>query len=154
MKNTQYKNTGKSLYDVATIVLISEFGRTIHGDVDSIENRNIPDSEKKKLIGGQDISQHWPVTSCAFLGGQVKGHSQFGAAGNETLMPIPIMPDGSFDPAYDIQTGQLKKDRKKHERSYIPDHGDVYATALYLSDINPEGKGRNTRPPLKFIKRT
>ncbi len=154
LKNTEYKNTGKSLYDLSTLVLTSEFGRTIHGDVDSIEMRNIPEAEKKKRIAGQDISQHWPVTSCAFMGGKVKGYTQFGGAGNETLMPIPIMPDGSFDPAYDPATGHLKKDRKKHEKSFTPDHGDVYATALYLSGINPEGKGRNTRPPLKFIKRT
>lgn len=154
LKSTEYKNTGKSFYDFTTIVLTSEFGRTIHGDVERIEKKDIPESEKKKLIGNQDISQHWPVTSCAFLGGKVKGDAQYGGAGDETLMPIPIFPDGSMDPAFDPKSGVKHPDREKNNKSFIPDHGDVYATALYLSDINPEGKGRNERPPLKFIKKS
>jgi hypothetical protein len=36
---------------------------------------------------------------------------------------------------------------------YVPDHGDIYATALYLADIDPKGHGRNSRPPLRFIKK-
>lgn len=152
LKNTQYKDSGKSLFDLSTIVLTSEFGRTIHGDVDSIEKMMIPETEKKELINGQDISQHWPVTSCAFLGGSVKGNTQYGGAGEQTLMPIPILPDGSVDPAFDPISGLEHPDRKKNENSFIPDHGSVYATALYLTGINPEGRGRNERPPLRFIK--
>src|SRR6185369_3736782 len=113
----------------------------------------IPDEDKKKQIEGQDISQHWQVTSCAFLGGKVKGDVQFGSVGEKTLMPIPLLPDGTQDPAYDPVTGQLKKDLQKSGKSSIPNHGDVYATALHLADINPKGKGRNDRPPLTFIKK-
>jgi hypothetical protein len=42
---------------------------------------------------------------------------------------------------------------KKNPQSFVPNHGHVYATALYLSDIDPKGKGRNQAPPLTFIKR-
>ena len=42
---------------------------------------------------------------------------------------------------------------EKNPQSFIPNHGHVYATALYLSDIDPKGKGRNQAPPLTFIKR-
>jgi hypothetical protein len=68
-------------------------------------------------------------------------------------MPIPILPDGSLDPAYDPITGELKPGMKKNPQSFVPNHGHVYATALYLSDIDPKGKGRNQAPPLTFIKR-
>lgn len=153
LKDTQYKDTGKSLFDFTTLVITSEFGRTIHGDVDKIEEMNIPEEEKKQMILNQDISQHWPVSSCFFMGGKVKGGAQYGGSGENTLMPIPILPDGSTDPAYNPLTGDLVEGRSKSEKSFTPDHGDVYATALYLADINPEGKGRNERPPMKFIKK-
>ncbi|HLX59688.1 MAG TPA: DUF1501 domain-containing protein [Planctomycetota bacterium] len=153
LKSTEYGNTGKSLYDLTTIVLTSEFGRTIKGDVDAIEKTPIPDDDKKKQIAGQDISQHWRVTSAALLGGKVKGDMQVGAVGEKTLLAIPILPDGTLDPAYDATTGVLSKDRKKNPKSWIPDHGDIYATALYLSGIDPKGKGRNERGPLTFFKR-
>jgi len=77
----------------------------------------------------------------------------YGAAGEETLMPIPIMPDGTMDQNYDM-SGKLKKDRKKDPKSIIPGHGEIYATALLLSGINPKGRGRNDRDPLNFVKRT
>ncbi|HZO87467.1 MAG TPA: hypothetical protein VFB38_03950 [Chthonomonadaceae bacterium] len=153
LKATPYKNTGKSLFDFTTIVLTSEFGRTIKGDVDAILAMKIPEADKQKMIDGQDISQHWKVTSAAFLGGKVKGNSQYGGVGERTLLPIPLLPDGSLDPAYDPMTGELKPGRQKSPQSSIPDHGDVYATALYLSDIEPKGHGRNTRPPLRYIKK-
>jgi hypothetical protein len=153
LKTTEYGNTGKSLYDLTTIVLTSEFGRTIHGDVEAIEKMKIPDADKKKQIEGQDISQHWRVTSTAFLGGTVKGDRQFGGVGEKTLLAIPLMSDGTMDPAYDPVTGVLKEGRTKSPKSSVPDHGDVYATALHLSDINPKGKGRNERPPLTYIKK-
>lgn len=153
LKATQYKDSGKSLFDYTTIVLTSEFGRTIQADVNEIEKMPIPEADKKKMILDQDISQHWAVTSAAFLGGAVKGDSQYGRVGEHTLRPIPIMPDGSLDPAYDERTGELQKDKKKDEKSFVPNHGDVYSTALHLSGLDPKGRGRNTRPPLKFIKR-
>ena len=154
LKTTEYGSTGKSLYDLTTIVLTSEFGRTIRGDVESIQQMKIAEDEKKKQIEGQDISQHWKVTSAAFLGGKVKGNSQFGAVGEKTLLPIPLMPDGTLDPAYDPVSGVLPKDKKKSEKSSVPDHGDVYATALYLSGIDPKGKGKNERPPMTYIKKS
>ncbi len=67
-------------------------------------------------------------------------------------MAVPIMKDGGLDPNYDAKTGQLKKGREKHRDSFIPNHGDVYATALHLSDIDLKGRGRNERPALDFIK--
>ena len=103
-----------------------------------ILKKKISDEKKQSEIGGQDICAHWKVTSCAFLGGNVKGNHQYGAAGEETLMPIPIMPDGSMDQNYDM-SGKLKKDRKKDPKSIIPGHGEIYATALHLSGINPKG---------------
>ncbi|MBV9849778.1 MAG: hypothetical protein JO250_08920, partial [Armatimonadetes bacterium] len=153
LKTTQYKNSGASLFDHSNIVLTSEFGRTIHGDVDAIKAMKISDAEKQQMIDGQDISQHWKVTSAAFLGGKVKGNAQYGLVAEKNLMPIPLMPDGSLDPAYDPISGELRPGTKQSPLSSIPDHGDVYATALYLSDINPQGRGRNQRGPLRYIKR-
>ena len=91
------------------------------------------------------------MTSCAFLGGKVRGNSQFGKVGEKTLTAIPILPDGGLDSNYDPITGELLKDRKKDPKSSIPSHGDVYATALALGGIDPKGKGRNERGPMKFI---
>ncbi|MCA1597235.1 MAG: hypothetical protein LC772_12550, partial [Chloroflexi bacterium] len=152
LKSTQYEKSGKSLYDHTNFVINSEFGRTIHGDVDDIVKMPIPEDEKKKMIAGQDISQHWKVTSAAFMGGKVKGNQQFGKVGPKTLMAIPLMPDGSMDPAFDPNTGEVIAGKTPSPLASVPDHGDVYATALYLSDINPTGHGRNERPPMKYIK--
>lgn len=154
LKSTPYKHTGKSLFDLTTIVITSEFGRTISGDVSSIQkDAKLTDAQKDQMIYDQDVSQHWKVTGAAFLGGKVRGNLQIGGAGLKTLLPMPIMPDGSIDVAYDQLTGELITGRAKSPQSYIPDHGDVYSTALYLSDIEPKGHGRNNRPPLKMIKR-
>jgi hypothetical protein len=151
LKGTPLGTTGKSLWDRTTIVLTSEFGRTIHGDVDAIRKLKIPDADKQKQIDGQDISQHWKVTSAAFLGGTVRGDRQYGAVGERTLLAIPILPDGALDPNYDPTTGELLDGRQKHPKSWIPNHGDVYATALRLAGVDPKGKGRNDRGPLAFI---
>jgi hypothetical protein len=153
LKSTQYQDTGTSLFDHTTIVLTSEFGRTIHGDVKGITEMKISDKEKREKIGGQDICQHWKVTSAAFLGGRVRGDTQFGRIGEHTLLAIPLMPDGSLDPAYDPRTGELIDGRTQSDKSRIPNHGSVYATALHLCDINPKGRGRNDRPPLEFIRK-
>ena len=154
LKETPLGRTGKSLWDRTTIVLTSEFGRTIHGNVDSIRRMKIADEDKQKQIDGQDISQHWKVTSAAFLGGTVKGDRQYGGVGDQTLLAIPILPDGTLDPAYCPDTGALIEGCQKHPKSFIPNHGDVYATALMLAGIDPEGKGRNDRGPLEFIKKS
>lgn len=151
LKQTEYKSSGKSLFDHTNIVINSEFGRSLHGNVDGILEMDIPEEEKDKKIGGQDISAHWKVTSCAFLGANVKGDRQYGSVGEKTLMAIPILPNGEMDPNYDPISGKLRKGRQKHPESFIPNHGDVYATALQLSGISPEGKGRNERPAMKFI---
>ena len=151
LKDTEYRATGKSLFDHANIVLTSEFGRTLHGNVDGIVKKNISDEKKDKEIGGQDISAHWKVTSCAFLGGNVRGNLQYGAVGKETLHAIPLLPDGSLDPNYDPASGKLRPGRKPHPRSFVPNHGHVYATALALSGIQPRGCGRNVQPPMNFV---
>ena len=155
LKNTPYGQQDTSLFDHTNIVITSEFGRSIHGNVDGIVNKkDLSEQKKKSQVAGQDISAHWQVTSCAFLGGQVRGNAQYGSVGETTLLAIPILPDGSLDPNYDPQTGELKPGREKHPKSFIPNHGDVYATALALSGIDPRGKGRNERPPLNFISNT
>jgi hypothetical protein len=153
LKTTEHGTSGRSLWDLTTIVVTSEFGRTIRGDVDAIRAMKIPDADKQKQIDGQDISQHWRVTSAAFLGGTVRGDRQYGGVGEKTLLAIPLMPDGTLDPAYDPTTGELLDGRKKDPRSSVPDHGDVYATALHLSGIDPKGKGRNERPPLAYVRK-
>ena len=40
-----------------------------------------------------------------------------------------------------------------HPDSFIPSHGDIYSTALLLSGINPNKRGRNERSALPFIVR-
>ncbi len=153
LKSTPYKNTGKSLWDFTNIVITSEFGRTISGDVSGIQSMKIPMNKITDMINGQDVSQHWHVTSAAFLGANVRGNTQWGGVGSVTHMPIPLMADGSMDPAFHPVTGELLNGRKPSPMAWLPDHGDVYATALYLSGINPKGKGRNERPPMTYIKR-
>lgn len=153
LKNTEYKNTQSSLYDHTNIVITSEFGRSIHGDIQGILKKEISEAQKQSEIGGQDISAHWQVTSCAFLGSNVQGNRQFGRVGEATLMAIPLMPDGSLDPAFDRVTGKLREGMSKHPQSFIPNHGDVVATALALSGLDPRGKGKNQRPAMNFVVR-
>jgi len=164
LKTTPHKTTGRPLWEYTTIVLTSEFGRTIHGDVDSILAMNIPDVDKKKMLDGQDISEHWKVTSAAFLGPKVNGNTQWGGVGENTLMAIPLLPDGKLHPDFNVKTGEgpagwddakhpnYKRDKHMEYNSLIPNHGDVYATALALCDIAPKDqKGRNDRAPLPYI---
>lgn len=135
LKATQYGATGKSYWDFTTCVLASEMGRSLSG-------------------GDDDVSQHWNTSSVAFLGGNVKGGTQFGRVGTGSLDSIPIMPDGSLDPAFDPETGVLKAGAQKSAQSFIPDAGHVYATALELAGIPKSAqKGKNTRPALSFVKR-
>ena len=81
LKETEYGNTGKSYYDFTTIVLASEFGRTVGGSIKSIlANSDLDEAEKRTQILSQDISAHNPVNSCAFLGrASAMAHSSDGS---------------------------------------------------------------------------
>ncbi len=158
LKNTPFGATGKSYYDFTTIVLASEMGRTIEGNVDTILASADPDAEKYEQVMTQDTCSHWHVGSCAFLGGTVRGNTQWGRVGISTLQSIPILPSGELDPAFDPVTGELRPGLNKDANSVVTDAGHVYATALALSGLDPvaltgSGHGRNTRPPLAFIKK-
>lgn len=152
LKTTPHASGG-SYYDYTTIVLCSEMGRTIHGDVQPILSSGASDADKYAQIMDQDVCQHWKTSSVAFLGGTVAGHKQWGRVGSVSLDAIPIMPNGSLDPAYDPNTGLLRSGMTKDPTSFVTGAGHVYSTALYLAGVNPTGKGRNTKPPLTFIKR-
>ena len=167
LKNTPDKQTGKPIWEHTTIVLTSEFGRTIHGDMDSVLKSEMPDVDKQKAIDNQDISEHWKVTSAAFLGPKVRGGTQFGRVGEKTMEAIPLMPDGSLCPDFDPVTGlgpvgwndksskQYDDAKYRKYQAMIPNHGDVYATALDLCGIPKKNQtGRNDRNPLPFIKKT
>lgn len=152
LKTTQYGTSGKSYWDLTTIVLCSEMGRTIQGDVASILASSDPDATKYTKIMEQDCCQHWRVNSVAFLGGTVQGGKQYGRVGTSSLEAIPIrLNDGSLDPSFDPVTGLSRG--TKDPNSVVTHAGHVYATALDLSGINPAGKGLNTAPPMPFIKK-
>lgn len=152
LKATPYGTGGKSYWDLTTIVLCSEMGRTIQGDVASILASSDPDAIKYSKIMEQDCCQHWRVNSVAFLGGSVQGGRQYGRVGTSSLEGIPVrLSDGSLDPAYNAMTGVLNG--TKDPSSVITNPGHVYSTALALSGINPAGKGLNSAPPMNFIKK-
>lgn len=142
-----------TLWDRTTIVLASEMGRTVQGHVGAILTGTGTPDEKYNLILEQDVCQHWPVSSVAFLGGPVRGGTQYGGVGALTLDSIPMMPDGTLDPAYDPATGVLRTGQTKSPQSFVSDAGHVYATALRLAGVDPTGKGHNTRPAMQFIAR-
>jgi hypothetical protein len=142
---------GVSLWDRTTIVLASEMGRTIQGNVDEILTGEGTTNEKYTAILGQDVCQHWDVNSVVFMGGNVDGGKQFGGVGESTLDAIPLMPDGSLDPAYNPTTGLLEG--TQDPASAVPHAGDVYATALDLAGVDPTGRGRNTGNPMTFVKK-
>ena len=109
----------------------------------------------ESLLGSSaEVWSNRLILAAAFLGGRVKGDAQYGRIGEHTLVAIPLLPDGALDPAYDPRTGELIDGRTKSDKSSIPNHGSVYATALHLCDLNPKGRGRNDRPPLEFIRKT
>jgi hypothetical protein len=142
---------GRSYFDATTIVLASEMGRTIQGDVGAILSGTDTDAVKYQAVMDQDVCQHWHVNSVAFLGGTVKGNRQYGRVGTSTLEGIPLMPDGTLDPAYNSATGVLTG--TKSANSVIPNAGHVYSTALALSGLDPTGKGLNSAPALGYIKK-
>ncbi len=153
LKETEYKETGNSFYDYTTIVLSSEFGRTVGGSIESIlEHSDLDDAEKREQILAQDISAHNPVNSCAFMGPGVRGGAQFGWVGQKTFQPIPIHPrTGELDPRYD-RDGELRQGFLEPSDGFImPNHGHIYSTALQLAGANPKGAGRNESPHLPFI---
>jgi len=147
LKATPYPGiTGKTYWDFTNIVICSEMGRTIMGDTSAI-------ASNYGAIMAQDVSQHWNTSSVAFLGGNIKGNTQWGKIGSSTADAIPMMPDGTLDPAYDPNTGLLKSGASPSAGSFISDAGHVYATALDVSGISPAGKGKNQRPSMTFIKK-
>lgn len=154
LKNTEMPGVpGVSMYDRTTLVLCSEMGRTIQGDVGAILSGGGSVSEKYQAILEQDVCQHWDVSSVAFLGGNVRAGTQFGRVGSQTLASIPLLPDGSLDPAFDATTGALRAGQNPSAQSFIADAGHIYATALALSGVNPVGRGRNESPALAFVQR-
>jgi hypothetical protein len=135
LKNTQYGATGKSYFDFTTIVLASEMGRSMSG-------------------GDDDVCQHWTTSSVAFLGGAVKGGTQFGGVGTTSLASIPVLPSGALDPAYDPVTGIVQSGKTPDPTAFVPDAGHVYATALDLCGIaKASQKGKNQGQPLSFVKK-
>jgi hypothetical protein len=153
LKSTPAPNQtdGSSLYDRTTIVLCSEMGRTLHGDVEGIlADGSKSNDQKYNEILGQDVCQHWHVNSCVFMGGNVQAGRQFGRVGASTMDIIPVMPDGSLDPAFNATTGVGDP---ANMTGFIPNEGHVYSTALDLAGVSPTGKGRNVSPALSFIKR-
>ena len=79
----------------------------VGADAASILASTASDSDKYAQILDQDVCQHWYVSSCAFLGGNIKGNTQFGRVGTATMTYIPMMPDGTLDPAFNPVTGVL-----------------------------------------------
>lgn len=152
LKNTPYGTAGRTYWDLTTIVLASEMGRTMQGDVGSILASTDSDQTKSDNIQAQDVCQHWKVNSTVFLGGTVVPNRQYGRIGTSSLEGIPInLTDGTLDPAYDPTTGLLNG--TKSSNSAITNAGHVYSTALYCAGINPAGKGLNQEPPLAFVKK-
>lgn len=144
---------GTTMYDRTTIVLCSEMGRTIQGDVGAIvDDASKTVSQRYQEVLDQDVCQHWHVSSAAFLGGNVRGGTQVGGVGTQSLDIIPIRADGSLDPAFDPQTGLLRAGQT--QTGFLPEAGHLYATALQLSGVDPTGKGRNEKPALSFVSRT
>ncbi len=143
---------GTTMFDRTTIVLCSEMGRTIQGNVrDIVDDAARTVDQRYQDILEQDVCQHWHVSSAAFLGGTVRGGTQVGGAGSQTLDIIPITADGSFDPAYDPVTGLQRSGTTP--TGFIPDAGHLYATALHVAGVDPAGRGRNDKQPLSFVKR-
>ncbi len=152
LKATPYGTAGKTYWDYTTIVLASEMGRTMQGDVASILASTDPDATKYQKIQDQDVCQHWRVNSAVFLGGTVQPNRQYGRVGTSSLEGIPILPStGALDPAYDSTSGLLKG--TKDPNSLVTNAGHIYSTALYCSGINPAGKGLNKEVPLTFVKK-
>ena len=151
LKTTQYGTTGKTYWDFTTIVLASEMGRTIQGDVATLLASTEPDEVKYRKIMEQDCCEHWRVNSVAFLGGTVKGNRQYGRVGTSTLEGIPLMPDGTLDPGFDPITGL--RTGTPSAKSRVSDCGNVFSTALALSNVDPAGKGLNARPALTYLRK-
>jgi len=142
---------GTSLWERTNIVLCSEMSRTIQGDVQSILASSDTTDSKYQQILDQDVCQHWFVSSCAFLGSNVQGGRQFGRVGSQTLDSIPMLTDGTLDPAFDATTGTKRSGQ--NQTGFVADPGHIYSTALLLGGVDPANKGRNTRPPLTFVKK-
>ena len=104
--------------------------------------------------GDDDVCQHWNTSSVAFMGGAVKGGTQFGGVGTTSLASIPLLASGAMDPAYDPATGVVQSGKTPDPAGGVPDAGSVYATALDLCGIpKASQKGRNKGQPLAFVKK-
>ena len=69
------------------------------------------------------------------------------ALAGDTLWVADVGGLHAFDPVTGIpRAGQTPTGE-------VPTAGDVYATALHLSGVDPTGKGRNTRPAMTFVKK-
>ena len=155
LKETEYGDSGKSFYDYTTIVLASEFGRTVSGNIGSIlEKTDLSEEDKRTQILGQDISAHNPVNSVAFLGPRARGGAQFGWVGQKTMQPIPVHPKtGDLDPRYD-RDGNLRPGYNEPSPDFItPNHGHIYSTSLKMAGVNPQAAGKNDPPHLPFLLR-
>ena len=155
LKETEYGDSGKSFYDYTTIVLASEFGRTVSGNIGSIlEKTDLSEEDKRTQILGQDISAHNPVNSVVFLGPRARGGAQFGWVGQKTMQPIPIHPKtGDLDPRYD-RDGNLRLGYTEPSPGFItPNHGHIYSTSLKMAGVNPKATGKNDPPHLPFLLR-
>ena len=153
LKETEYGDTGNSFYKYTTIVLASEFGRTVGGDIASIlEKIDLSEEDKREQILSQDISAHNPVNSVAFLGPRARSGAQFGWVGQKTMQPIPIHPKtGELDPRYDRDGNLLKGYDEASPDFILPNHGHIYSTALKLAGVNPKAAGKNDPPHLPFL---
>ena len=100
LKTTQYGAGPTSYWDHTVIVLASEMGRTVQGDVSSILAGADSDQLKYQAIMAQDCCQHWRVNSTVFMGGPVRGGMQFGKVGGSSL-------EGTELPG-ELQCGQAK----------------------------------------------
>ncbi len=162
MKSTALPDgSGRSYWDVSTIVIASEMGR-IMGQVDAEPLREDGSGAANQYteIMNQDVCQHWHISSTAFMGGTVQGNSQWGKVGTDgNQLSIPLMPDGSLDPNYDHVLGTLLSGKTKDpDEQGAGRAGSVYATALYCSGLDPDNlrannQGKNQSPPLKYVKK-
>ena len=117
------------------------------------------DADKYSEIMDQDVCQHWQVSSVAFLGGTVQGNRQWGRVGTHDARGHPPHARRHARPGVRPGDGRAEgRDRPRARTASSPTAGHVYATALYLSGLDPDalraqGKGKNASPAMRFIKR-
>ena len=97
----------------------------------------VPEAEIARAFGVRDagVTAMHDATEGGVLGGLLEVAVASGNGMRIELDAIPIRRDGSVDPAYGPVSGELKEGWQKDPRSFIPNHGDVYATALMLAGV-------------------